>query len=181
MTLKQEEALEKMEETFENKLRRELDISHELREEAEEMQEKHKKDLLIINVTHQGRYAALENKMEDAVAQLTREKADLHKSKEESEHYADEFLFETELNYDQDLEGEFLRTRELEKELRGKIHDAMLDARMHKRRYDQLIEKLEREKKEEHDHAGQKEELRKRIKELEDECLQVRIPSIFHL
>ena len=40
------------------------------------------------------------------------------------------------------------------------------------RSYDQLIEKLERERKEEHDHASEKEDLKAQIADLEKECLK---------
>ena len=172
LQLKQEETLAVMEDRFESKLHRELEISHTLREEAEDAALKHKDEKARLNNNLQGKYDAMKSKMNGIVNKLQDSHRSLQEAKVKSERHADKLLCETEANYDADLETELLRTRLLEKELRQKIHDANLEARMHKRSYDSLIDKLEREKKEEFDHASEKENLKKTIEDLENECLK---------
>ena len=170
--VQQDEVLKKMESNFETKLQRELEISHDLRQDAEMMALNHEKEVKNLKISYEARYDAMKAKMDAKVAQLEEEKAKLYQSKVESERNAEEFLLETETNYDDDLEMELMRTSNLEKDMRQKIHDSNLEARMHKRSYDQLVEKIEREKKEEHDHAAEKDNLRKKIEDLENECVK---------
>ncbi|QDZ25114.1 WD40 repeat domain-containing protein [Chloropicon primus] len=172
LSIKQEETLAKIEESFEAKLYRELEISNQLRGEAEETAVKHKHEVNSMKNTLDGKYADLEARMANKVSSMKEAQEALEKAKEESEKMAEHFLIETEDNYDNDLESELMRTAHLEKDLRQKIHDANLEARMHKRSYDQLVEKLEREQKEEHDHVAEKQRMRDQIEDLEKECLK---------
>lgn len=133
LSQKQEELLQKAEENFESKLYRELEISSKLRQEQSLAAIVHKQEKKQLQNSLEGKYEALEHRMNERVDQLQDEKKDLKRRKADREREMGEFLRQTESNFDQDLESELLRTALLEKELRQKIHDANLEARMHKR------------------------------------------------
>ena len=85
-----------MEESFEAKLYRELEISNQLRVEADDASVKHKHELNSMKNTLDGKYTDLQARMTSKIHSMKEEHDALQKAKEESEKMSDNFLAETE-------------------------------------------------------------------------------------